>query len=66
VVPSRRQPQRPPGSEAGEPVFGVELVEQTEQVVLVRAAPVEQDERTLGLARGRADAVDERIEAHEP
>ena len=42
-------------------VLGIERVEQREEIVLVRAAAVEEDERALRLARRRAL---ERAEAH--
>ena len=35
----------------------VELVEQREQVVLVGAAAVEEDERPLGIAVGRPESL---------
>ena len=46
VTPSRRRSR-------------VELVEQPEEVVLVGAAAVVEDERALGLARRLAQAVDQ-------
>ena len=50
-----RQLERPPGSGAEQPPLGIERVEQRVQVVLVGPAPVEEDERAVGLAGGGAD-----------
>ncbi len=51
-----RQAQRPARREADEAPLGVEHVEERHEIVLVGAAPVEEDERALGLARRLADA----------
>src|SRR5262249_37983199 len=50
VRAARWEGQRAARGEALQPLLRVEHVEQREQVVLVRAAAVEQDERALGLA----------------
>ena len=57
VRPARRQRQRPARGGAEQAPLGVEHVEQREQVVLVGAAAVEQDERALGVAVGGPDAL---------
>ena len=49
--PARRQRQRPARSRADQPALGIQRIEQREEIVLVRAAPVEQHERPLRLAR---------------
>ena len=54
VRAARRQGQRPARRVAVQPPLRVERVEQREQVVLVGAAAVEEDERALGLAGRRA------------
>jgi hypothetical protein len=36
-----------------QPPFGIERVQQGEEVVFVGAAPVEEDKRAFGLARRR-------------
>jgi glyoxalase family protein len=51
VRPAGRQRQRPARSSADQPALGIQRIEQREEVVLVRAAPVEQHERPRGLAR---------------
>ena len=59
MPPPGRQPERAARRHAEEPALGVEQVEQREEVVLVRPPAVEEDERSLGLARGLAPARDE-------
>ena len=59
VAAARRQEQRPAGRHADEPALGIEHVEERGEVVLVGAAAVQEHERALGLARGRAHALDE-------
>jgi hypothetical protein len=51
VCSAGREHERPARREAGEPALGVERIEQREEVVLIRSAPVEEDERALGLTR---------------
>ena len=51
VVPDRRQLQRPAREGADEPLARVEDVDQRRDVLLARAAAVEQDERARRLAR---------------
>ncbi len=55
MVAAGRQQQRAARSDAEEPPLGIERIEQRVQVVLVGPAPVEEDERALGLAGGGAD-----------
>ena len=57
VPPARRELQRPARRDADEPPVGVEHVEERQQVVLVGAAAVQQDERARRLARGGPDDV---------
>ena len=60
VAPARRHVrQRRAGSDADEPPLGIELVEEAEEVVLVGAAPVVEDEGALWVALGLADSVDQ-------
>ena len=60
VAPAGRDVgERRPGRQADEAALGVERVEQGVEVVLVDAAPVEQDQGALGLARWLADPVDQ-------
>ena len=59
MAPTRRQEERAAGRDADQAALGVEEVEEGGEVVLVGAAPVHEHERALGLARGRADLVDE-------
>ena len=59
VTAARRQPERAARRDAEEPPVGVEQVEEREEVVLVRPAAVEKDERSLWLACGLAPASDE-------
>ena len=59
VRAARRQRERPARSDADEPTLRVERVEQRKEVVLVRASPVEEDERALRLALGGTGAGDE-------
>jgi hypothetical protein len=59
VATARRQEERTAGCEADEPALGIEEVEEGGEVVLVGPAPVHEHERTLRLARRRADLVDE-------
>ena len=56
VRPARRQRQRPPRGGAEQAPLGVEHVEQREEVVLVGAAAVEEDERALGIPVRGPDA----------
>jgi len=49
---------------AEQAAVGVEHVEERREVELVGAAAVQEDERALGLAGGRARPVDERVEAY--
>ncbi len=51
---TRREGERRPRRDAEQAPLRVEQVEQREEVVLVRPAPVQQDERSLGLAVRRA------------
>jgi hypothetical protein len=55
VLAAGRQLERRPRSGAEEPPLGIERVEQRVQVVLVGPAPVEEDERAVGLAGSGAD-----------
>jgi hypothetical protein len=57
VRPARRERERPARRDADQPPLGVEHVEEREEVVLVRAAPVEEHERPLRPAGSRADEV---------
>jgi hypothetical protein len=57
VRSARRQRQRPPGGGAEQAPIGIEQVEQREEVVLVGAAAVEEDERAVGVPVRGADAV---------
>ena len=59
MTAARRQAERAAWSDAEEPPVGVEQVEEREEVVLVRSAAVEKDERALRLAGGLAPASDE-------
>src|SRR5207248_161700 len=59
VRAARRQRERRPRRVAGEATLGVERVEEREEVVLVGAAAVEEDERSLRLPRGGALEVPE-------
>jgi len=54
VLSPRRQRERPARSHAVQATLRVERVEQREEVVLVGAAPVEEDERAVRVPRGRA------------
>ena len=47
-----RQRERPARAVAVQPALRVERVEEPEEVVLARAAAVDEDERALGFARG--------------
>ncbi len=58
--PPGGQRERAAGGEPEQPPLGVERVEQPVEVVLVRAAPVDEHERAVRVARGLAD---ERVEA---
>jgi glyoxalase family protein len=51
VGPARRQRQRPARSRTDQPTLGIQRIEQREEIVLIRAAPVKQHERPLRLAR---------------
>ena len=55
MVAARRQQQRPAWSDAEEPPLGIERIEQWVQVVLVGPAPVEEDERAVGLTGSGTD-----------
>ena len=55
MVAARRQQQRAARSDAEESLLRVERVEQRVQVVLVGPAPVEEDERAVGLAGSGPD-----------
>ena len=55
MVAAGRELERPARGDAEEPPLGIERVEQRVQVVLVGPAPVEEDERALGLAGGGAN-----------
>ena len=57
---ARRQRERPARSDAVQAPLRVERIEEREEVVLVGPAPVEEDERAVRLARGRAGS---RLEA---
>jgi hypothetical protein len=48
VRAARGERERPARGRAEQPALGIEHVQQREQVVFVRAAAVEEDERTLG------------------
>ncbi len=61
VCPARRERERRPRRVAGEPALRVEQVEHRVEVVLVRAATVQEDERSLGVS-GRGPL--ERPQAH--
>src|SRR5205085_1319805 len=54
VRAARRQRERAARRVAVQPPFGIERVEQREEIVLVGAAPVQQDECALRLTRGGA------------
>jgi hypothetical protein len=58
-----RERERPPRAQADEPALGIERVEQREEVVLVGAAAVEQDEGADSVAAGLSDSVLERLGA---
>src|SRR5262245_60052520 len=51
--------ERTSGAYPDQPALGVELVEQRVEVHLVGAAAVKQDQRTLGIARGLTDTMDQ-------
>jgi len=55
VVAAGRQQQRAARGDADEPPLRIERVEQGMQIVLVGPAPVEEDERAVGLADRGAD-----------
>jgi hypothetical protein len=54
VTASRRQRERPPRRVAHETPLRIEYVQQRKEVVLVRAAPVQEHERAGRLALGRS------------
>ena len=54
VRAARRQRQRAARGRPEQAPLGVEHVKEREQVPLVGAAPVKEDERSLGVRRGRA------------
>ena len=58
VRSARRQGQRPARAVAVTLALRVEDVEQRKEIVLVRAASVEENERALGLTFGRPFAND--------
>jgi len=60
VPAARRQRERPARRNTVQAPFRVERIEEREEVVLVRPAPVEEDERAVRLACGRAGS---RLEA---
>lgn len=55
VRAARRQRQRAPRREVIEPLLGVELARERDEIVLVGAAAVEEDEGALRLTRRLAD-----------
>jgi hypothetical protein len=57
VRAARRQRERPARRDAEQPPLRIEDVEEREQVELVGAAAVEEDEQALRLAGGRPEAV---------
>jgi hypothetical protein len=57
VRPARRKRQRTARRCPEEAPVGVEDVEQREEVVLVGAAAVQEDQRALWLGAGRTDAL---------
>ena len=59
VTSARRELEGAAGRDAEEPPVGVEEIEEREEIVLVRTATVEQDERARRLAGGLAPASDE-------
>ena len=54
---ARREVQRAPWSDSEQPTVRIEDVEEREQVALVGAAAVEEDEQTFGLGCCRATEV---------
>ena len=48
-----RKRERSPGGDAVQAALGIERIQQREEVVLVGASPVEEDERAFGLAGRR-------------
>ena len=61
VRPARRERERTARRDPEQTPPGVEGVQQREQVVLVRAASVEEDERTLRVARGLPNERSQRL-----
>jgi hypothetical protein len=57
VGPARRPGQRPTQRRAEQPPLGVEDVQQREEIVLVGATPVEENQRSLRVAGGGAKAM---------
>jgi hypothetical protein len=63
VGAARRQRQWTSRRDPGQPALRVDQVQQRKEVVLARAAAVEEDERTIRLARRRAHAMGQLVHA---
>jgi hypothetical protein len=59
-----RQGQRAAGRDAQQPAFGVEQIQQREEVLLVRATPVEENEEPFGLGGGGSPQMGEGVLGH--
>jgi hypothetical protein len=58
-----REGERPTRRDTQEPSLRIEVIEERKEVVLVRAAAVEEDERARRLVRRRTDSVLKRVDA---